>query len=75
MRKAPICWKATKPANGLRSRSMALGRDADSVWERKKLEARKMLENRAGSPASSAYHLGARAGRCVGRLFLTLIIT
>ena len=32
----------------------------DSVWEQKKLEARKMLENGAESPASSA--------RCVGRL-------
>jgi hypothetical protein len=34
----------------------------DSVWEQKKLEARKMLENAAESPASSA--------RCVGRSLL-----
>jgi hypothetical protein len=31
----------------------------DSVWEQKKLEARKMLENGAESPAS-----GARCVRC-----------
>ena len=30
------------------------GAGVDSVWEQKKLEARKMLVNRADSPASSA---------------------
>jgi hypothetical protein len=30
------------------------GADVDSVWVQKKLEARKMLENAAESPASSA---------------------
>jgi hypothetical protein len=30
----------------------------DSVWEQKKLEARKMLVNRAESPASSARFVG-----------------
>ena len=30
------------------------GADGDSVWEQRKLEARKMLENAADSPASSA---------------------
>jgi hypothetical protein len=30
------------------------GADVDNVWEQKKLEARKMLENAAESPASSA---------------------
>jgi hypothetical protein len=30
----------------------------DSVWEQKKLEDRKMLENRAESPASSARFVG-----------------
>jgi len=34
----------------------------DSVWEQKKLEARKILENAAESPASSA--------RFVGTLFI-----
>jgi len=37
------------------------GAGVDSVWEQRKLEARKLLENAAESPASSA--------RCVGRLF------
>jgi hypothetical protein len=32
----------------------------DSTWEQRKLEARKMLENAAESPASSA--------RCVGQI-------
>ena len=42
----------------------------DSAWEQdaKRLEARKMLENAAESPASSAYHPGARAGRFVSQL-------
>jgi hypothetical protein len=35
------------------------GAGVDSAWEQEKLEARKMLENAAESPASSA--------RCVGR--------
>jgi hypothetical protein len=30
----------------------------DNVWEQKKLEARKMLENAAESPASSARFVG-----------------
>ncbi len=30
----------------------------DSAWEQKKLEARKMLENAAESPASSARFVG-----------------
>jgi len=30
------------------------GASVDSAWEQKKLEARKMLENAAESPASSA---------------------
>jgi len=41
--------------------SLALGHDVDSVWEPEKLEARKMLENTAESPASSS--------RFVGQLF------
>ena len=41
----------------------------DSAWEQRKLEARKMLVNRADSPASSA--------RFVGRVFhsVNIIIT
>jgi hypothetical protein len=31
----------------------------DSAWEQKKLEARKMLENAAESPASGASFVGA----------------
>jgi len=38
------------------------GADVDSAWEQKKPEARKMLENAAESPASSA--------RCVRRILL-----
>jgi hypothetical protein len=34
------------------------GAGVDSVWEQKKLEARKMLENAAESPASSARFVG-----------------
>jgi len=34
------------------------GAGVDSVWEQKKLEARKMLENAADSPASSARFVG-----------------
>jgi hypothetical protein len=30
----------------------------DSAWEQEKLDARKMLENRADSPASSARFVG-----------------
>jgi len=32
----------------------------DSAWEQEKLEARKMLENAAESPASSASFVGRR---------------
>jgi hypothetical protein len=32
----------------------------DNAWEQKKLEARKMLENAAESPASSARFVGQR---------------
>jgi len=39
------------------------GVGVDSAWEQKKLEARKMLENAAESPASSA--------RGVGRVLFT----
>jgi len=42
------------------------GAGADSAWEQKKLEARKMLENGIESPASSA--------RFVGRLPLSTYI-
>ena len=38
----------------------------DSAWEQEKLEARKLLVNRAESPASSA--------RCVGRIKLRKLI-
>jgi hypothetical protein len=38
------------------------GAGVDSVWEQEKLEARKMLENAAESPPSSA--------RCVGRILI-----
>jgi len=34
------------------------GAGVDNVWEQKKLEARKMLENAAESPASSARFVG-----------------
>ena len=34
------------------------GAGVDSVWEQEKLEARKMLENAAESPASSARGVG-----------------
>jgi hypothetical protein len=34
------------------------GAGVDSVWEQKKLEARKLLENAAESPASSARYVG-----------------
>jgi len=34
------------------------GAGVDSAWEQKKLEARKMLENAAESPASSARFVG-----------------
>ena len=36
------------------------GAGVDSVWEQRKLEARKMLENAAESPASSARFVGRR---------------
>jgi hypothetical protein len=36
------------------------GAGVDSVWEQKKLEARKMPVNRADSPASSARFVGWR---------------
>ena len=39
-----------------------VGAGVDSAWEQKKLEARKILENAAESPASSA--------RFVGRIFI-----
>jgi len=39
----------------------------DSVWEQKKLEARKMLENAAESPASSARFVSLRF---LGKAFL-----
>jgi hypothetical protein len=32
----------------------------DNAWEQRKLEARKMLENEADSPASSARFVGRR---------------
>ena len=35
-----------------------IGAGVDNVWEQKKLEARKMLENAAESPASSARFVG-----------------
>jgi len=37
------------------------GAGVDSVWEQEKLEARKMLENAAESPASSARFVGQPA--------------
>jgi hypothetical protein len=37
---------------------MGGGADMDSVWEQDKPEARKMLENRAESPASTARFVG-----------------
>jgi hypothetical protein len=37
------------------------GAGVDSVWEQRKLEARKMFVNRAESPASSARFVGWRA--------------
>jgi len=36
------------------------GAGVDSVWEQEKLQARKMLENAAESPASSARFVGLR---------------
>jgi len=36
------------------------GAGVDSVWEQEKLEARKMLENAAESPASSARFISRR---------------
>jgi hypothetical protein len=36
------------------------GAGVDSAWEQRKLEARKMLENAAESPASSARFVGRR---------------
>jgi len=36
------------------------GAGVDNVWEQKKLEARKMLENAAESPASSARFVSLR---------------
>jgi hypothetical protein len=38
------------------------GAGVDKIWEQKKIEARKLFENAAESPASSA--------RCVGTLFI-----
>ena len=54
----------------LNAQRFALGAGAgvDSVWEQKKLEARKMLENAAESPASSARFVGRRC--C---LFMSLL--
>ena len=37
------------------------GADGDSVWEQEKLDARKILQNAAESPASSARFVGGRA--------------
>jgi len=42
------------PAKRLTVCVTGAGAGVDSVWEQKKLEARKMLVNRADSPASSA---------------------
>jgi len=36
------------------------GAGVDNAWEQKKLEARKLLENAAESPASSARGVGRR---------------
>ena len=47
---------ADRPPNGLRY--WGAGAGVDSVWEQEKLEARKMLENAAESPASSACFVG-----------------
>ncbi len=45
----------SQPPDGLRyAPSGYRWAGVDSAWEQKKLEARKMLENRAESPASSA---------------------
>ena len=40
------------------ARVTGAGTGVDSAWEQKKLEARKMLENAAESPASSARFVG-----------------
>jgi len=47
--------------NGLTAGVTGAGAGVDSAWEQEKPEARKMLENAAESPASSA--------RCVSPLF------
>ena len=44
--------------NGLTVCVTGAGVGVDSAWEQKKLEARKLLENRAESPASSARFVG-----------------
>ena len=50
---------ATRPARSLRDTGAGAG--VDNAWEQEKLEARKLLENAAESPESSA--------RCVGRIY------
>jgi hypothetical protein len=44
----------------LTARVTGAGAGVDSVWEQRKLAARKMLENAAESPASSARFVGRR---------------
>jgi hypothetical protein len=48
------------------------GAGVDSAWEREKLEARKMLVNRAESPASSARCVGLPFSFTEGTLFVKL---
>ena len=44
--------------NAQRFALLGAGAGVDSVWEQRKLEARKMLEKAAESPASSARFVG-----------------
>jgi len=49
-----------EPAQRFASAERGAGAGVDSVWEQEKLEARKMLENRADSPPSAARFVGWR---------------
>ena len=58
--------KIIKPNKPKSDAGSGNGAGVDSAWEQKKLEARKMLENAAASPASSARFVSPRL--CLSRL-------
>ena len=52
--KRPLVWSIQKPYGRLTVCVTGAGADADSAWEQRILEARKMLENAAESHTSAA---------------------